>query len=94
MKFSTENILCVLWFLVRFPTEVIFSFLQSIQTGNGAHSVFYLVVIGRFLLKGKAVGGEAENSPPVFRAKRSGAIPPIPHLLSWHAEGQLHFNLY
>jgi hypothetical protein len=53
-----------------------FSLLHSVQTGLGAHIVSYPV----------GAGCKADYSPQFSAAiKNDGAIPPLPHMASWHS---------
>jgi hypothetical protein len=55
------------------------SFVHNVQTGSGAHPASYQMGI-------KRPGREADHSPPSSaEVKNGGALPPLPHMSSWHS---------
>jgi hypothetical protein len=73
--------------LVRFlPGARDFSALHKVLTGCGARTASYPMGTGTAILGGKAQGREADHSPPSSaEVKNCGAIPPLPHVSSWHS---------
>jgi hypothetical protein len=72
---------------VRFPAVQDFSPLHSVQTDSGAHPASYPMRTADSFPGGKEAGGcEADQSPPsIAQIKKGGAIPPLPHISSWHS---------
>jgi hypothetical protein len=67
--------------LVRFPAVQDFSLLHSAQTGSGAQWLPGAISQGV-----NRQGHEADHSPPSSaEVKKGGAIPPLPHMSSWHS---------
>jgi hypothetical protein len=61
----------------RFPARARNCSLQSVPTGSGARPAS--------CPGSKAAGREADHSPPSSAdVKNGGAIPPLPHMSSWH----------
>jgi hypothetical protein len=59
------------------------SLLYSVQSGSGAHPAPYLVSTGG---GGGRQGRETDDSSPSSSDVRNGgAIPPLPHMSSWHS---------
>jgi hypothetical protein len=59
----------------------VFSLLHSVQTGSGAHPASYPMCTGV-----KRLGREADHlNPSSAEVKNGGAIPPFPHMSSWHS---------
>jgi len=67
-----------------------FSLLQIMWTGSGAHPGSYSV--GTWIFpRGKVAGHDVDHSLHlVSNLRMSGAILPLPHMPSWHGQGQLH----
>jgi hypothetical protein len=67
---------------VQFPTRARdFSLLHSVQTGSAAHTASYPMGTGI-----KRPRCEAGHSPPASaEVENGGAIPPLPHMSSWHS---------
>jgi hypothetical protein len=70
---------------VRLPAVQDFSLLHSVQADSGTHPA-------SFSLSGTISPGtnwqrrEADHTPPSSaKVKNSGAIPPLPHMSSWHS---------
>jgi hypothetical protein len=60
-----------------------FSPLHSVQTGSGAHPVFYPMGTGGSFPGVNRPGRETDHSSNA-EVKNGGAIPPHPHPASWH----------
>jgi hypothetical protein len=57
------------------------TFLRNVQAGSGDHPTSYPIGTG-----GKLPGREAYLSPPPSAEVKNGeAIPPLPHMSSWHS---------
>jgi hypothetical protein len=70
---------------IRFPAEVRdFSLPHRVQTSSWAHPAFYPAGIGHPFPGMKRSGREAHQSDlSRAEAKKSGDIPPLPHMPSW-----------
>ena len=64
--------------------------LQSIQTSSGAYPASCSMCTGDLSLGVEWLGLEANHSHFVPRLRIYGAIPPLSHIPSWHAEGQFY----
>jgi hypothetical protein len=54
--------------------------------GSGAHPASYTMDNAGFFPGVKRPGSESDNSPPSSaEVKNDGAIPPLPHMSSWHS---------
>jgi hypothetical protein len=74
------------------PGSILF---HSIQTGSGAHPSSYAIVPGAIPPGVKRPGREADHSAPTtVKFKNGGAIPPLPHMSSWHSAGTNLYVLY
>jgi hypothetical protein len=68
------------------PGSTRFSLLLGVQTDSGAHPVCYAMRTEGFSPGVRWQGGEAVHSPPSStEVKKFGAIPPLPHIPSWHS---------
>jgi hypothetical protein len=71
---------------VRFPAVHDFSLPHSVQTDSGAHPASYPMGTGALSPGVKRLGCEAGHSAPSStEVKHGGAIPPLPHMSSWHS---------
>jgi hypothetical protein len=77
------------------PWESDLSLLQSVQTGSGTHSASYSMDTEGSFLVGMVAGGITTTIHPhlVPGLSMSGAILPLPHTFSWHAQGHLYIYL-
>jgi hypothetical protein len=72
------------WFRFRAMQE--FSLLHSFQTDRGAHLASYQMGAGGNFSEGKTAGAWSWPSPPSnAEVKKGRAIPPLPHMSSWHS---------
>jgi hypothetical protein len=56
------------------------------QRDSGAHPASYPMGTGGFSPGVKRPGREADHSlPSIAEVKNDGAIPPLPHMSSWHS---------
>jgi hypothetical protein len=80
---SVNNLtLCsfTIYFNIILPAIQDFTLLHSVQTDSGAHPASYRNVGRELLLQGSKA---ADHSPPTStEVKKSGAIPPLPHMSS------------
>jgi hypothetical protein len=67
------------------PFSARFSLLHSVQTESEAHSASYPMGTGGSSPGTKRQGREAGHSPSSSEVKNGGAIPPLPHMSSWHS---------
>lgn len=71
---------------VQFLAMHDFSLLHRVQTGYGAHPAFHPMGTADSFPSVKHQGCQADHSPPPSaEAKKGGAIPPLPHVSSWHS---------
>jgi hypothetical protein len=70
---------------VRVLLEERFSLVRIVQTGSWAHRASDPMGTGGDFPGVKRPGREADHShPSSAKAKNGGAIPPLPHMFSWH----------
>jgi len=61
--------------------------LQNVQTGSGVHPPSYTLATGESFPRAKQPTYEGDQSPSPSAVRMSEAVPSLPHMPLWHAEG-------